>query len=102
MMPDLLYCRKTFQSTVQRYVASAHTYPEDSIFKSFVKQPYLKGLPIVDDETKHEQFILGVYPLYDRTGITLSDFIPYREKAYNWSRERVELCWFKFSVISRK
>lgn len=50
-----------------------------------MKQPYLKGLPIVDDDTKLEKFMLGVYPLYDRTGITLSDFIPYREKAYNWS-----------------
>ena len=35
LIVDLLYCRKTFNETVERYVASSLTLPEDSIFKTF-------------------------------------------------------------------
>ena len=81
---DLLYCRKTFNETVERYVASSLTLPEDSMFKTFVKRPNLKGLAIIDNDDKFEKFLLGNYPLYDRSGISLSDFIRYRSQAYVW------------------
>lgn len=81
---DLYYCRKTLKENVHRYVASSFTLPESSIFKTFVKEPNLKGLPIVDNEQKLEKLLLGEYPLYDRTGISLSDFILYRDHKYLW------------------
>lgn len=81
---DLCYNRQTFKENVQRYVSSAYTLPEGSIFKTFVKEPNLKGLPIVNDEQKLERLPLGDYPLYDRTGISLSDFIRYRDQKFIW------------------
>ena len=47
---DLLYCRTTFTETVERYFAPPLTLPEDSMFKTFVKRPYLNGLAIIDNE----------------------------------------------------
>ena len=84
LIVDLLYCRKTFNETVERYVASSLTLPEDSMFKTFVKRPNLKGLAIIDNDDKFEKFLLGNYPLYDRSGISLSDFIRHRSQAYIW------------------
>ena len=84
LIVDLLYCRRTFNDTVERYVASSLTLPEDSIFKTFVKRPNLKGLAIIDNDDKFEKFLLGNYPLYDRSGISLSDFIRHRSQAYVW------------------
>ena len=84
LIVDLLYCRRTFNDTVERYVASSLTLPEDSIFKTFVKRPNLKGLAIIDDVDKFEKFLLGDYPLYDRSGISLSDFIRHRSLPYVW------------------
>lgn len=60
---DLYYCRKTFKETVQRYVASSFTLPEKSVFKTFVKEPNLKGLLIVDNEQKFEKLLLEEFPL---------------------------------------
>jgi hypothetical protein len=55
LIVDLLYCRKTFNETVERYVASSLTLPEDSMFKTFVKRPNLKGLAIIDNDKKFEK-----------------------------------------------
>ena len=84
LIVDLYYCRRTFNETIQRYVAASATLPDDSIFKTFVKLPKLVGLPIVDNADKLEKLLLGDYPLYDRTGITLSDFIRYKKETYSW------------------
>ena len=84
LIVDLFYCRKTFNETVDRYVASSLTLPEDSAFKTFVKRPNLKGLTIIDNDDKFDKFLLGNYPLYDRSGISLSDFIRHRSQAYVW------------------
>lgn len=84
LVTDLYYCRKMFKETVQRYAASSFSLPEKSAFKIFVKEPDLKGIPIVDNEQKLEKLLLGEYPLYDRTKISLSDLILYRERKYLW------------------
>lgn len=72
---DLRYCRKTFASSVQRYAASAVNLPPYSPFRSFVKEPSLKGLAVADDSQILEMLMIGDYSLFDRTGLSLNDFI---------------------------
>ena len=72
LVVDLRYCRRSFMDGVEGYVASAQTLPTTSIVKSFIKQPTLKGLPVIDDVEILEKLLLGDYPLYDRTQISIS------------------------------
>lgn len=84
LVVDLRYCRRSFMDAVERYVASAQTLPTTSIFKSFIKQPTLKGLPVIDDVEILEKLLLGNYPLYDRTQISLGSFIRNKMSKYLW------------------
>lgn len=102
LIVDLLYCRRTFNETVERYVASSLTLPEDSIFKSFIKRPTLEGFAIIDNEEKIEKLLLGNDTLYDRSGISLSDFIRHRSQAYVWGNENAGQCWWMRSQIFKK
>jgi hypothetical protein len=58
LIKDLSYSRETFMATCQRYAESADSLPKDSIFKSFVKLPKLKGLPVYDNVKTLETFLL--------------------------------------------
>ena len=73
-------------ATCQRYAESADSLPRDSIFKSFVKLPKLKGLPIQDDVKTLEMFLLGDYPLYDRSLISLKDFMSFKSDNIKWGK----------------
>ena len=75
---DLLYSKSEFNETVQRYVLSSVSLPAHSPFRTFVKQPRWKGLPVVDKEDTLERFIMGQYPLLDRTEVSLLEFVRYR------------------------
>lgn len=86
MVVDLLYCKKEFVLAVNRYAASAVSLPSESPFKSFIQQKKLVGLPIVDNSDVLERFVLGDYPLHDRTTISLLDFVRYRVENFKWSR----------------
>ena len=44
----------------------------------------MKGLAIIDSDEKFEKLLLGNYPLYDRSGISVSDFIRHRSQANVW------------------
>lgn len=84
---DLKFCSKTFAETVQRYVVSSQALPANSVFKSFVKQPTLKGLPVVDNDDTLEYWLLGTYPIYDRSIISLGDFVRNKNKTYRWENK---------------
>ena len=86
LIKDLSYCRETFTATCQRYAESADNLPKDSIFKSFVKLPKLKGLPIYDKTTTLETFLSGDYPLYDRSQISLKDFLSFKSDSIKWGK----------------
>ena len=86
LIKDLSYSRETFMAACQRYAESADSLPKDSIFKSFVKLPKLKGLPVYDNVKTLETFLLGEYPLYDRSLISLKDFISFRSDGIKWGK----------------
>jgi hypothetical protein len=86
LIKDLSYCNETFTAACQRYAESADNLPKDSIFKSFVKLPKLKGLPIYDEGKKLEIFLLGDYPLYDRSQISLKDFLSFKSDSIKWGK----------------
>jgi hypothetical protein len=81
LIKDLSYSRETFMATCQRYAETADSLPRDSIFKSFVKLPKLKGLPVYDNVKTLETFLLGDYPLYDRSMISLKDFMSFKSSS---------------------
>lgn len=86
LVVDLLFCRETFMLTCQRYAESSESLQKDSPFKSFVKLPKLSGLPIQDNIEKLERFILGQYPLYDRTQISMKDFVSFKSDNIKWGK----------------
>ena len=86
LIKDLTYCKETFTATCQRYAESADSLPKDSIIKSFVKLPKLKGLPVYDDGRTLETFLLGDYSLYDRTLISLKDFMSFKSNSTKWGK----------------
>ena len=86
LVKDLLYCRDTFTATCQRYAETSENLPKDSIFKSLVKLPKLKGLPIYDNVDTMEKLMLGEYPLYDRSQISLKDFVSFRSESVKWGK----------------
>jgi hypothetical protein len=75
MVVDILYCKKDFALAVTRYAASAVLLPSESPFRSFAQQKKLVGLPIVDNPDILERFVLGDYPLHDRSTLSLLDFV---------------------------
>jgi hypothetical protein len=44
------------------------------------------GLPIIDNPDILEKFVLGDYPLHDRTTLSLLDFVRYRVEHYEWGQ----------------
>jgi hypothetical protein len=86
LIKDLSYSRQTFMATCQRYAESAESLPKNSIFKSFVKLPKLKGLPVYDDVNTLEMLLLGDYPLYDRSQISLKDFVSFKSENVKWGK----------------
>ena len=72
---DLLYDKNGFLTTCQRYVESSENLTADLAFKSFIKMPKLRGLPVYDNKDTLERLVLGDYPLYDRSKISLQDFL---------------------------
>ena len=81
---DLLYDKNVFLTTCQRYVESSENLSSDSAFKSFIKMPKLKGLPVYDNKDTLERLILGDYPLYDRSKISLQDFLRHKLPGSQW------------------
>ena len=81
---DLLYDRSIFLTTCQRYVESSENLTADSPFKSFIKMPKLKGLPIYDNKDTLERLLLGDYPLYNRSKISLQDFLRHKLSSAQW------------------
>ena len=60
----------------------------------------------MDNEQKFEKLLLGEYPLYDRTGISLSEFILYSDHKYLWGntptregRTMLVLAFTKFQKV---
>ena len=86
LVVDLLYCRETFMLTCQRYAESSESLPKDSLFKSFVKLPKLSGLPVQDNVETLERLIMGDYPLYDRSRISLKDFLSFKSDNVKWGK----------------
>ena len=86
LIKDLSYSRETFMATCQRYAETADSLPRDSIFKSIVKLPKLKGLPVYDNVKTLETFLLGDYPLYDRSMISLKDFMSFKSDSIKWGK----------------
>ena len=86
MVVDLLFCKKEFTLAVNRYAASAVSLPSESPFKSFIQLRKLEGLPIVDNPDVLEKFVLGNYPLHDRTTLSLLDFVRYRVENFKWGQ----------------
>ena len=86
LVVDLSYCRETFMSTCQRYAESSEGLPKDSPFKSFVKLPKLSGLPVQDNVETLEMLMMGDYPLYDRSRISLKDFLSFKSDSAKWGK----------------
>jgi hypothetical protein len=84
LVDDLRYSRKSFAEALQRYVATAQVLPNTSPFKSFFKQPSLKGFPVIDKGETLECLLLGNYALYDRAQISLADFIRHESTKVQW------------------
>ena len=63
---------------------SSENLSSDSAFKSFIKMPKLKGLPVYDNKDTLEKLILGDYPLYDRSKISLQDFLRHKLPSSQW------------------
>jgi hypothetical protein len=105
LVKDLLYCRETFTANGQRYAESSENLSRDSISKSFGNLPKLKGLPICDNVDKLVRLMLGNYPLYDRSHISLKDFLSFRSDSVKWGRSPTregQLRSWMLSQISRK
>ena len=83
---DLNYNRETFMGMCQKYSETSEELPREALFKSFVRLPKLCGLPVQDNVETLEKFLLGDYPFYDRTQISLKDFVNTRGDNFQWGR----------------
>ena len=86
LVEDLFYCRETFTATCQRYAETSENLPKSSPFKSFIKLPKLTGLPVQDNEETLELLLLGNNPMFDRSQISLKDFISFKVDNISWGR----------------
>ena len=72
---DLSYSPKYFVANCQRYEESAADLPADSPIKTLGKLSHISDLPVIEIKTKLECVLLGTYPQYDRTTISLNDYL---------------------------
>ena len=86
LVTDLSYNRDTFMDMCQKYSETSEDLPKEALFKSFVRLPKLRGLPVQDNVETLERFLLGDYPFYDRTKISLKDFVDARGDNFTWGR----------------
>ena len=86
LVTDLNYNRETFMDMCQKYSETSEDLPKEALFKSFVRLPKLRGLPVQDNVETLERFLLGDYPFYDRTRISLKDFVDSRGDNFTWGR----------------
>ena len=84
---DLTYSPKYFMANCQRYEESAADLPSDSPFKSFGKLSHISDLPVMENKSKLECVLLGIYPQYDRTTISLNDYLRHASSKSVWKKE---------------
>jgi hypothetical protein len=87
LIDDLDFKCAHFLEVCQKYADRGGRLPDDSPFKSLAKMNYLIGLPIMDEKSKLENFLLGKYMPYDRTYVCLKDFIRTKCSAAFWDKE---------------
>jgi hypothetical protein len=86
LVTDLSYNRESFMGMCQKYSETSEDLPKDALVKTFARLPKLRGLPIQDNVEKLERFLLGDYPFYDRTQISLKDFADSNGDNFTWGR----------------
>ena len=86
MVTDLSYNRETYMDMCKKYSETSEDLPKEALFKSFVRLPKLRGLPVQDNVETLKRFLLGDYPFYDRTKISLKDFVDTRGDNFTWGR----------------
>lgn len=86
LVTDFNYNRETFMGMCKKYSETSEDLPREALFKSFVRLPKLRGLPVQDNVETLEIFLLGDYPFYDRTQISLKDFVDTRGDNFQWGR----------------
>lgn len=84
---DLSYSPKYFMANCQRYEESAADLPADSPFKTLGKLSHISDLPVIEIKTKLECVLLGTYPQYDRTTISLNDYLRQVPSKSVWRKE---------------
>lgn len=87
MVLDLNYSHKFFMTTCERFEETAANLPVESAFKTFGKLGHVTDLEVCQTKAKLECILMGVYPQYDRSVISITDFLGNTSNKTSWTKE---------------